>query len=67
MISQTFSECWLVGTLQCPMGPLQLRFHPLAQTSSYATGHWWSGTLYNCLWNLWEKFSFLVARCERSM
>jgi len=36
LISQPFSECWLVGTLQCSMGPRQLRFHPLAQTSSYA-------------------------------
>ena len=47
IISYRFSEFWLVG-------PLQLSFSPLAQTSRYASGHW--HTFVGACFKLTKKF-----------
>jgi len=38
IICYVFPLFWLVCILRWPVGPLQLSFAPLAQTSNYATG-----------------------------
>ena len=39
IISQTFSECWLVEPVQWPVGPFLSRFTTVTQNFSYATGY----------------------------